>query len=50
MISMEIGALLGAPTAGWLYDGTLEYEYSFYIAGASFMISVSVMCVPKVMK
>jgi MFS family permease len=48
MISMAAWTLLGAPSAGWLYDYTGNYSNSFYLGGGSFVVSSIVVLVPFV--
>nr|BAB70909.1 unnamed protein product [Homo sapiens] len=35
-----ISALLGPPFAGWIYDITQKYDFSFYICGLLYMIGI----------
>ncbi|XP_053160622.1 monocarboxylate transporter 14 isoform X2 [Hemicordylus capensis] len=35
-----ISALLGPPFAGWIYDLTQKYDFSFYICGSLYMIGI----------
>lgn len=42
MLFRGIGALVGTPTAGMIYDSTGTYEYTFYIATVLFLISASI--------
>uniref|UniRef100_A0ABM5G385 Monocarboxylate transporter 14 isoform X1 n=2 Tax=Pogona vitticeps TaxID=103695 RepID=A0ABM5G385_9SAUR len=35
-----ISALLGPPFAGWIYDLTQKYDFSFYICGLLYMIGI----------
>ncbi|XP_060098265.1 monocarboxylate transporter 14 [Heteronotia binoei] len=35
-----ISALLGPPFAGWIYDLTKKYDYSFYICGLLYMVGI----------
>ncbi|RXM36428.1 Monocarboxylate transporter 14 [Acipenser ruthenus] len=35
-----ISALLGLPFAGWIYDATGKYDYSFYFCGLSYVIGI----------
>ncbi|KAE8604768.1 hypothetical protein XENTR_v10014821 [Xenopus tropicalis] len=35
-----ISALLGPPFAGWIYDITQKYDYSFYVCGLLYMVGI----------
>ncbi|XP_014807272.1 PREDICTED: monocarboxylate transporter 14 isoform X1 [Calidris pugnax] len=35
-----ISALLGPPFAGWIYDMTHKYDFSFYISGLLYMVGI----------
>uniref|UniRef100_A0A8C0W7Y7 Major facilitator superfamily (MFS) profile domain-containing protein n=1 Tax=Castor canadensis TaxID=51338 RepID=A0A8C0W7Y7_CASCN len=35
-----ISALLGPPFAGWIYDITQKYDFSFYICGLLYMVGI----------
>ncbi|KAM4693747.1 monocarboxylate transporter 14 isoform 2-T2 [Discoglossus pictus] len=35
-----ISALLGPPFAGWIYDLTHKYDYSFYVCGLLYMLGI----------
>ncbi|XP_075386301.1 monocarboxylate transporter 14 [Tenrec ecaudatus] len=35
-----ISALLGPPFAGWIYDITQKYDFSFYISGLLYMVGI----------
>ncbi|XP_048810929.1 monocarboxylate transporter 14 isoform X2 [Lagopus muta] len=35
-----ISALLGPPFAGWIYDITHKYDFSFYICGSLYMVGI----------
>ncbi|XP_062987559.1 monocarboxylate transporter 14 [Elgaria multicarinata webbii] len=35
-----ISALLGPPFAGWIYDLTQKYDFSFYICGLLYMVGI----------
>ncbi|KFZ60505.1 Monocarboxylate transporter 14, partial [Podiceps cristatus] len=35
-----ISALLGPPFAGWIYDITHKYDFSFYISGLLYMVGI----------
>ncbi|MEE6500750.1 hypothetical protein FKM82_003913 [Ascaphus truei] len=35
-----ISALLGPPFAGWIYDVTRKYDYSFYACGSLYMVGI----------
>ncbi|KAM9541923.1 monocarboxylate transporter 14 isoform 2-T3 [Guaruba guarouba] len=35
-----ISALFGPPFAGWIYDITQKYDYSFYISGSLYMVGI----------
>lgn len=35
-----ISALLGPPFAGWIYDVTQKYDYSFYVCGLLYMVGM----------
>nr|KAF6497729.1 solute carrier family 16 member 14 [Rousettus aegyptiacus] len=35
-----ISALLGPPFAGWIYDITQKYDYSFYICGLLYLVGI----------
>lgn len=35
-----ISALLGPPFAGWIYDITEKYDFSFYICGLLYMVGI----------
>ncbi|XP_003784927.1 monocarboxylate transporter 14 [Otolemur garnettii] len=35
-----ISALLGPPFAGWIYDMTQKYDFSFYICGLLYMVGI----------
>ncbi|KAM4771478.1 monocarboxylate transporter 14 [Rhinophrynus dorsalis] len=35
-----ISALLGPPFAGWIYDVTQKYDYSFYVCGLLYMVGI----------
>ena len=35
MTSWTVGAFIGAPVSGWLYDGTGEYTLSWVICGGA---------------
>ncbi|XP_012604812.2 monocarboxylate transporter 14 [Microcebus murinus] len=35
-----ISALLGPPFAGWIYDITQKYDFSFYICGMLYMVGI----------
>ncbi|XP_077344680.1 monocarboxylate transporter 14 isoform X1 [Lithobates pipiens] len=35
-----ISALLGPPFAGWIYDITQKYDYSFYVCGLLYMVGM----------
>ncbi|XP_048363003.1 monocarboxylate transporter 14 isoform X1 [Sphaerodactylus townsendi] len=35
-----ISALLGPPFAGWIYDLTQKYDFSFYICGMLYMVGI----------
>ncbi|XP_006866856.1 PREDICTED: monocarboxylate transporter 14 [Chrysochloris asiatica] len=35
-----ISALLGPPFAGWIYDSTQKYDFSFYISGLLYMVGI----------
>ncbi|KAL8187809.1 UNVERIFIED_CONTAM: hypothetical protein K2H54_056323 [Gekko kuhli] len=35
-----ISALLGPPFAGWIYDLTKKYDFSFYICGLLYMVGI----------
>ncbi|KAM8953204.1 monocarboxylate transporter 14 [Pelodytes ibericus] len=35
-----ISALLGPPFAGWIYDLTQKYDYSFYVCGLLYMVGI----------
>ncbi|NXX92761.1 MOT14 protein, partial [Centropus bengalensis] len=35
-----ISALLGPPFAGWVYDITQKYDFSFYISGLLYMVGI----------
>ena len=50
MLTNGAGTLLGAPCAGWLYDVTDVYAYSFYLGGSSLILSALVMGVPKLVR
>ncbi|MBN3326788.1 MOT14 protein, partial [Atractosteus spatula] len=36
-----ISALLGPPVAGWIYDVSETYDYSFYLSGVLYMVGIS---------
>ncbi|XP_066478220.1 monocarboxylate transporter 14 [Tiliqua scincoides] len=38
-----ISALLGPPFAGWIYDLTQKYDFSFYICGSLYMVGILVL-------
>ncbi|XP_013386020.1 monocarboxylate transporter 9 [Lingula anatina] len=40
------GTMLGAPIAGWLYDGLHNYQPSFYFGGTSLILSGLIMFIP----
>ncbi|XP_074650294.1 monocarboxylate transporter 14-like [Tubulanus polymorphus] len=44
-----IGYLLGAPAAGWIYDATGNYAYSFYFCAGMQILSVVIM-IPGLIK
>ena len=46
LISMAFGTLLGAPSAGWLFDATSVYEYSFILGGSALVLSGVIMFIP----
>uniref|UniRef100_A0A4W3J4V7 Solute carrier family 16 member 4 n=1 Tax=Callorhinchus milii TaxID=7868 RepID=A0A4W3J4V7_CALMI len=47
MFFAGIGCLTGPPAAGWLYDYTLSYDCSFYLAGGCYILSsVSIFLEP----
>ncbi|XP_043932835.1 monocarboxylate transporter 5 isoform X4 [Protopterus annectens] len=49
MFFVGIGCLAGPPAAGWLYDYTQNYDYSFYFAGVCYLLSsFSLFLVPLV--
>lgn len=48
MVSMAMGTLLGAPSAGWLYDITMKYNNSFYLGGTAFVLSALIMIFPNI--
>ncbi|XP_053315917.1 monocarboxylate transporter 14 isoform X2 [Spea bombifrons] len=35
-----VSALLGPPFAGWIYDLTQKYDYSFYVCGLLYMLGI----------
>ncbi|XP_075057735.1 monocarboxylate transporter 14 [Mixophyes fleayi] len=35
-----ISALLGPPFAGWIFDVTQKYDYSFYVCGLLYMVGI----------
>ncbi|XP_069720760.1 monocarboxylate transporter 14 isoform X3 [Phaenicophaeus curvirostris] len=35
-----ISALLGPPFAGWIYDITQKYDFSFYVSGLLYMVGI----------
>ncbi|KAG8445502.1 hypothetical protein GDO86_010315 [Hymenochirus boettgeri] len=35
-----VSALLGPPFAGWIYDVTQKYDYSFYVCGLLYMVGI----------
>ncbi|XP_063891500.1 monocarboxylate transporter 3 [Helicoverpa armigera] len=45
LLFQGIGALIGAPIAGMLYDATESYDVSFYVSGGFILLS-AVMCYP----
>lgn len=45
LLFQGLGALLGAPIAGMLYDYTHNYDLSFYVSGG-FLLFSAVMCYP----
>ncbi|KAG6446020.1 hypothetical protein O3G_MSEX004225 [Manduca sexta] len=45
LLFQGLGALLGAPIAGMLYDRTKSYDISFYVSGG-FLLFSAVMCYP----
>ncbi|XP_050821941.1 monocarboxylate transporter 14 isoform X1 [Gopherus flavomarginatus] len=40
-----ISALLGPPFAGWIYDITQKYDFSFYICGLLYMVGIIVLLI-----
>ncbi|XP_013386021.1 monocarboxylate transporter 12 [Lingula anatina] len=46
MVLGGIGTILGAPVAGWLYDGLHDYQPSFYLGGGSLTLSGLIMFIP----
>ena len=47
LISMAFGTLLGAPSAGWMFDVTQVYELSFILGGTTLILSGVIMGIPK---
>ncbi|CAH0683214.1 unnamed protein product [Spodoptera exigua] len=45
LLFQGLGALIGSPIAGMLYDATKSYAISFYVSGAFILLS-AVMCYP----
>lgn len=45
LLFQGLGALIGYPIAGFLYDYTESYDISFYVSGA-FLLFSAVMCYP----
>ncbi|XP_033006240.1 monocarboxylate transporter 14 [Lacerta agilis] len=47
-----ISALLGPPFAGWIYDLTQKYDFSFYICGLLYMVGILTLliqpCIGKI--
>ncbi|XP_042195228.1 monocarboxylate transporter 14 [Callorhinchus milii] len=45
-----VSALLGPPFAGWIFDLTNKYDYSFYVCGFLYMVGIACLlvkyCVP----
>ncbi|XP_067897634.1 monocarboxylate transporter 14-like [Heterodontus francisci] len=45
-----VSALLGPPFAGWIFDLTNEYDFSFYVCGLLYMVGIACLlvkhCVP----
>ncbi|XP_013405834.1 monocarboxylate transporter 14-like [Lingula anatina] len=47
MVMSGIGCVVGPTLAGYLYDVTQDYSYSFYLAGILFMSgSFSILAIP----
>ncbi|XP_013386015.1 monocarboxylate transporter 13 isoform X2 [Lingula anatina] len=46
MVFGGIGTTLGAPLAGWLYDGLHDYQPSFYLGGGALTLSGLIMFIP----
>ncbi|XP_077980087.1 monocarboxylate transporter 13-like [Glandiceps talaboti] len=44
-VSMVVGILTGGPVAGWMYDVTGNYHYSYFIGGSFFFASAAVTLV-----
>ncbi|XP_074651426.1 monocarboxylate transporter 14-like [Tubulanus polymorphus] len=49
MFFSGIGYILGAPAAGWIYDATGNYAYSFYFCAGMQILSVVIM-IPGLME
>ncbi|XP_069474397.1 monocarboxylate transporter 14 isoform X2 [Ambystoma mexicanum] len=45
-----ISALLGPPFAGWIYDVTQKYDYSFYVCGLLYMIGIMFLLLKPCLK
>lgn len=45
LLFQGLGALIGAPIAGMLYDATASYDVSFYVSGGFILLS-ALMCYP----
>ena len=50
LVSMGVGTLFGAPSAGLLFDWTRSYRTSFIVGAASFTLSGLVVCIPRLSK
>ncbi|XP_061492858.1 monocarboxylate transporter 14 [Rhineura floridana] len=44
-----ISALLGPPFAGWIYDLTQKYDFSFYICGLLYMVGILTLLIQPCM-